>query len=134
MKKYVFALTLMVLMTSGSLFAQKRHMVHIQDQGIMAAQGNRVPAITLWMPDALIEEKRKDAKNQFLEYTPSDEDKNPALLVYAQGFVGKTITGGRNSITRIVLLSEKNGGIVKEAYFSETVSKTFHNNMGAAMQ
>jgi hypothetical protein len=43
----------------------------------------------------------------------------------------KTIADGCTSITRIVLLSDSSGGIVKEAYLTEPLSETWRNGFGA---
>jgi hypothetical protein len=52
-------------------------------------------------------------------------------MVVAQGYAGKTIASGCTSITRVVLLSDASGGVVKEAYLSEPLGETWRNNFGA---
>jgi hypothetical protein len=52
-------------------------------------------------------------------------------MIVAQGYAGKTIAEGCTSITRIVLLSDRSGGIVEEAYLSEPLDETWRNNFGA---
>jgi hypothetical protein len=91
------------------------HWVFIQDAGLMAAQGNQVPAITLFMPEAVLAIRDESAKKQFTRYEPADEDKQRSLMIVAQGYAGKTIAEGCTSITRIVLLSDSSGGVVQEA-------------------
>jgi hypothetical protein len=109
----------------------KDHWVQIQDMGLMAAQGNQVPTITLYMPDAVLAIRGESAKKQFTQYQPTEEDKRRSLMIIAQGYAGKTIASGCTSITRIVLLSDSSGGTVKEAYLSEPLSETWRNNFGA---
>lgn len=99
----------------------KDHFVMIQDMGLMAAQGNQVPSITLYMPDAVLAMRAASARKQFLQFSPEDEDKRRSLMIVAEGYAGKTITEGCTSITRIALLSDPAGGTVKEAYLSEQV-------------
>ena len=95
MKKYVFSFLLLFLMSICVLLAAgKRHAVTLIDGGPLKAfdtSGIRWPYIELLMPDAFIEYKSEEAKKQFLEYVPSDEDKAPALLIHAQGFIGTKV-------------------------------------------
>jgi len=107
------------------------HWVKIEDMGLMAAQGNQVPVITLFMPDAVLAIRAESAKKQFTQYEPVEEDKRRSLMIVAQGFAGKTITEGCTSITRIVIVSDATGGVAKEAYLSEPLSETWRNNFGA---
>ena len=43
----------------------KDRLVVIQDMGLMAAQGNQVPTITLYMPEAVLAIRAESAKKQF---------------------------------------------------------------------
>lgn len=106
------------------------HWELIWDKGLMAAQGNQVPLITLYMPEAVLAIRAESAKKQFIQYEPSDEDRRRSLMIVAQGYAGKTIAEGCTSITRVVLVSDPSGGVVKEAYFSEPLSETWRNNFG----
>ena len=110
------------------------HWVKVEDMGLMAAQGNQVPAITLFMPDAVLAIRAQSAKKQFIQYEPEDEDKRRSLMIVAQGFAGETIADGCTSITRVVLVSDPSGGVVKEAYLSEPLSETWRNGFGATNQ
>jgi hypothetical protein len=109
----------------------KDHWVLIQDMGLMAAQGNQVPTISLFMPEAVLGIQAQSAKKQFTHYEPTEEDMRKSLMVVAHGYAGKTIADGCTSITRIVLLSDSSGGIVKEAYLTEPLSETWRNGFGA---
>jgi hypothetical protein len=55
-----------------------------------------------------------------------------SLMAVAQGYAGKTITEGCTSITRVVLLSDPSGRVVKEAYLSEPLEEAWRNNLGAS--
>jgi hypothetical protein len=110
------------------------HWVFIEDAGLMAAQGNQVPAITLYMPEAVLAIRAESAKKQFTKYEPEEEEKRRSLMIVAQGYAGKTITEGCTSITRIVLLSDPSGGVVQEAYLSEPLGETWRNGFGATNQ
>jgi hypothetical protein len=107
------------------------HAVPIEDMGIMAAQGNQAPIITLYMPEAILAMRSESAKKQFIQYEPSEEDKRRSLTIVARGYAGKTITEGCTSITRVILLSDPSGAIMKEAYLSEPLEETWKNNFGA---
>ena len=110
------------------------HWVLIEDQGLMAAQGNQVPSITLYMPEAVLAIRAESAKKQFTAYEPTEEDKRQSLMIVAQGYAGTTIAEGCTSITRIVLLSDPSGRVVKEAYLSEPLDETWRNGFGATNQ
>jgi hypothetical protein len=112
----------------------KDHWVFIQDAGLMAAQGNQVPAITLYMPEAVLAMRGESTKKQFTRYEPAEEDKRRSLMIVAQGYAGKTIGEGCTSITRIVSLSDSSGGVVQEAYLSEPLGETWRNAFGATNQ
>jgi hypothetical protein len=109
----------------------KDHWVLIQDMGLMAAQGNQVPTISLFMPEAVLGIQAQSAKKQFTHYEPTEEDERKSLMIVAHGYAGKTIAEGCTSITRIVLLSDSSGGIVKEAYLTEPLGETWRNGFGA---
>jgi len=106
------------------------HWVSIEDAGLMAAQGNQVPSITLYMPEAVLAIQSESARRQFLQYKPLPEERLRSLMIVAEGYAGKTITEGCTSITRIVLLSDRSGGVVVEAYQSHPLPETWKNNFG----
>lgn len=109
----------------------KDHWVEIQDMGLMAAQGNQVPKLFLYMPEAILAIQSESAKKQFTQYQPTEEEKRRSLMIVAHGYAGKTITEGCTSITRVVLLSDPSGSVVREAYLSEPLGETWRNNFGA---
>ena len=107
------------------------HWVRIDDAGLMAAQGAQVPSITLLMPDAVLAMQNEFAKKQFVKFEPTQEDRERALMVLGQGFVAEHVQGGCISITRIVLLSDPSGKVVKEAYLSKPSGEIWQNAFGA---
>jgi hypothetical protein len=109
----------------------KEHAVEVVDMGLMAAQGKEVPHLVLYMPEAVLAMRSESARQQFTQYQPSEEDKRRSLMIVAHGYVGNTLSEGCTSITRIVLLSDPSGGIVREAYLTESVGETWRNNLGA---
>jgi hypothetical protein len=126
-------------MASGDLFSQKAeeatgkdHTVAIMDGGVGAPSATPlVASITLFMPEAVIAMKSASARSQFLKYSPSDEDRQRALMIQAHGAAGRTIQEGCTSITRVVLLSDPAGRVVKEAYYSEPATQVWKNGYGA---
>jgi hypothetical protein len=110
------------------------HLVAIQDMGFMAAQGNQIPSITLYMPEAVLAIRAASARKQFTSYVPTEEDERRSLTVVAEGYAGKTVAEGCTSITRIVLVSNSSGGVVKESYLSEPMSEVWHNGFGATSE
>ena len=109
----------------------KDHYALIYDNGLMAAQGAALPHITLFMPDSLIAFASANATKQFLSYAPSESDRQQALTIVAQGYVGSTYQEGCDSITRVVLLSSPSGGVVEEAYASKASGQAWANGFGA---
>jgi len=51
--------------------------------------------------------------------------------VQAEGFVAEKVQGGCESVTRVILLSDPSGRIVREAYRSSTQSEAWQNAFGA---
>lgn len=111
--------------------AGRNHQVFIQDQGLWAAQGSRVPAIGLYLPEALIAVGKERAQRQFLHYVPTEVEREQALTVLAQGFVSESVAVGCDSITRIVLLSDPAGTVTEEAYRMAPLTETWGNSYGA---
>ena len=107
------------------------HWVWIEDANLLAPLGNQIPSLTLYMPEAVLAIRAASAKKQFLKYEPTDEDRRSSLMVVAEGYAGETIKDGCTSITRIVLLSNQAGGVVKEAYLSEPLEESWRNDFGA---
>lgn len=105
--------------------------VEIQDMGLMAAQGAQVPAITLFMPQAMIAIRSDTARQEFRHYELTEEDQRNALTIVARGYAGKTMSSGCTDITRIVLLSSESGGVIEEAYLSEPLEESWRNGFGA---
>jgi hypothetical protein len=113
----------------------KDHAVAIMDGGVGAPSATPlVASISLFMPESLMAMRSASAKTQFVSYTPSDEDKQNALTIQAHGPVGSTIQEGCTSITRVVLLSDPAGHMVKEAYYSEPSAQVWRNGFGATNQ
>jgi hypothetical protein len=113
----------------------KGHWTYIMDGG-SGAPGLTplIASITLYMPEAILGFQSASAKSQFLKYLPSDEDKRKSLVIFAHGSAGSTISEGCTSITRIVLLSDPSGRVVKEAYLSEPSTEVWRNGYGATNQ
>jgi|SRR5579864_40083 len=110
----------------------KDHWIEIEDMGVTTANGSGTPKVLLFMPEAVLAMKSESAKKQFLAYEPTDEEKRRSLTISAHGFVGKTLREGCASITRVILLSDASGAVVKEAYLSEPLAETRQNGARAA--
>jgi hypothetical protein len=110
----------------------KDHWIEIEDMGLTAANGSGTPRILLFMPEAVLASQSESAKKQFLTYEPTSEEKRRSLMISAHGFVGKTAREGCASVTRVILLSDPSGGVVKEAYLSEPLNETRQNGVRAA--
>jgi hypothetical protein len=109
----------------------KDHWVRVDDMGLMAAQGARAPSVTLFMPDAILAIQSESARKQYIKFEPTQEDRERALVVFGEGFVAENVQGGCTSITRIILLSDPSGKVVKEAYHSSPQNEAWQNAFGA---
>jgi hypothetical protein len=105
----------------------KDHWIEIEDMGLTAAHGSGTPRILLFMPEAVLAMQSESAKKQFISYEPTSEEKRRSMTIVAHGFVGKTAREGCSPMTRVALLSDASGGLVKEAYFSEPLQETRNN-------
>ncbi|MBZ5508680.1 MAG: hypothetical protein LAO78_24735 [Acidobacteriia bacterium] len=105
----------------------KDHWIEIEDMGLTSAHGSGTPRILLFMPEAVLAMQSDSAKKQFTSYEPTSEEKRRSMTIVAHGFVGKTAREGCAPITRVVLLSDAAGGLVKEAYLSEPLRETRNN-------
>jgi hypothetical protein len=93
------------------------------------------PAITVLMPEALIALRSLSARKQYTDYQPDAEDLRRSLTVVGDGIAVSSGSGPIcASVTRIVLLSDRTGGVVEEAYSSEPIYKAWHNGFGATSQ
>ena len=83
------------------------------------------PAGLLWVLNA-------SARKQFRPFQPTESETLNALTIFGKGCVGRTADGPVcESITRIVLLSDKHGTIVVEASKSEETPHVWQNEFGA---
>jgi len=110
----------------------KDHWIEIEDMGLTAAHGSGTPRILLFIPEAVLASQSESAKKQFVSYEPTSEEKRRSLMISAHGFVGKTAREGCTSVTRVILLSDPSGGVVKEAYLSEPLNEARQNGVRAA--
>jgi hypothetical protein len=110
----------------------KDHWLEIEDMDLTAAHGSGTPRILLFMPEAVLASQSESAKKQFVSYEPTSEEKRRSLMISAHGFVGKKAREGCTSVTRVILLSDSAGGVVKEAYLSEPLNETRQNGARAA--
>ncbi len=110
----------------------KSHAVAIMDGGAGSPSLTpHIASITLFMPEAVLAMQSASAKLQFIKYVPSDEEKRKSLMIQAHGSAGSTIQEGCTSVTRVVLLSDPSGHVMKEAYFSEPSAQVWKNGFGA---
>lgn len=94
----------------------------------------RVPYVQLSMPDALLYERSQTAKKQYLKYEPLKEDREQALTIYAHGYVSESVAEGCESITRVIILSDEAGSVLKESYRSYPSTVQWGNAYGANNQ
>jgi hypothetical protein len=111
----------------------RRSFVEIQDMTFRPFEPPlaEIAYITIYMPGALIAIRTESARKQFLQYEPDREDRRRSIMIVAHGYVGRYISGGCDSITRIVLLSDPSGRVVEEPYLSEPLGATWQNAFGA---
>jgi len=118
----------------------KRHHTIFLDIGTMltseasngTGHGSQMPGMDVYMPDSWLATKRDAAKKQYRSYLPDDQDTLRAMTVVARGIATGT-TGGPecDSVTRVALISDKEGKLVVEAITEQDVTQTYQNAFGA---
>jgi hypothetical protein len=115
----------------------KKHHTNLIDMQMLFANtgsghGRQIPQIDIYMPDAWIATQAKYAKSQYQKYDPKP-DSLKAITVVAVGIVIGTNSGPScDSVSRIALISDKEGGVVVEAVQTDSVSSSWHNGFGAS--
>jgi hypothetical protein len=92
----------------------------------------QAPTITILTPQAIIAQRSRLARKQYLTYQPSADDTQRAITIVAEGIAVGSSAGPRcSSIARVALLSDKAGRIVQEAESAETNYGEWQNGFGA---
>lgn len=92
----------------------------------------QMPTVSIFTPIGWINAQSYNAKKQFLPYHAQPEDTLRALTVVTRGCAGGTPSGPTcDSITRVIVLSDKTGSTVIEAILSRPMPTTWHNGFGA---
>ena len=109
--------------------------VFIEDGGFItpSACPTQMPSEAIFTPEGWINAKAATAKQQFLPYTASPEDTLRTLKVVSRGCVAGTPAGPVcDSITRVVLLSDRVGTTVIEASVTKPFTSSWQNGFGAS--
>lgn len=145
---------IIILMGLSSLFAQSQLGDHLSSDEIRAATALKpgsgfvaimdsgfltpslckaqMPEEFIYTPEGWLNALSINARHQYLPFNPQPEDTLRALTIISQGCASGTLSGPAcDSITRVVLLSDKDGSVVIEAVDSHPRSSTWQNGFGA---
>jgi len=104
--------------------------VRLSDVGRLSVCNAQLPRVFVYSPSGLLWALNASAKKQFLPFEPKESDTLNALTVIGEGCSGSASLC--ESITRIVLLSDKHGTVVTEAFESASTSHVWQNALGAS--
>jgi hypothetical protein len=91
------------------------------------------PSEKIFTPTGWLSTMSRQAKKQFLPYNPTADETARVLTVISKGCVAPTQAGPScDSITRVVLISDKAGTVVVEAISQQPITQTWQNGYGAA--
>jgi hypothetical protein len=114
--------------------SKQGHARMIDLQTAIFTEANRLaqtPQLDIYMPQNWLALQGQIARQQYKQYVPSSDDALRAVTVVAYGGV---FSGGAptcDSITRVILLSDKNGAVVVEATKAATFDTAWQNGFGA---
>jgi hypothetical protein len=114
----------------------KKHHTNLIDMQTLFANtgtghGKQIPQVDIYMPDAWIATQAKYAKSQYQKYDPAP-DSLRAITIVALGIVMGTNSGPScDSVSRIALISDKEGEVVIEAAQTDSATSSWHNGFGA---
>jgi hypothetical protein len=146
-----FLIALLLLASSASVFAQSTDQlspdevkaaiaakpnsgfVSIMDGGLLTPSlcQAQMPTEDIFTPAGWVNAKSANAHKQFLPYDPSSEETRRVLRVISNGCANGTPSGPVcDSITRAVLLSDKEGTEKAESVSDEPRPVSWHNGYG----
>ncbi len=145
-------LVAVLLLTSASMFAQSGDrlspeeikaavdakpgvgFVLIEDMGFTTPSlcHAQMPSEAIFTPAGWLNAISINARKQFLPFNPTPEDIGRNLTVISRGCANGTPSGPVcDSITRVVLISDKAGTAKAEAVLESPLSQTWQNGFGA---
>jgi hypothetical protein len=147
-----FLIALLLLASSASVFAQSTDQLSPDEvKAAIAAKPNsgfvsitdfsfltpslckaQMPDEDIFTPAGWVNAKSANARRQFLPYDPSPDDTRRVLRVISDGCANGTPSGPTcDSITRAVLLSDKEGTVKAEPVSDTPRPVSWHNGYGA---
>jgi hypothetical protein len=109
--------------------------VFIEDGGFTTPTNcqAQMPSEALFTPSGWINALSMNSRKQFLPFNPDPDDTVRALTVISKGCASGSDAGPVcDSITRVVLLSDKQGSITIEAASQRGLSQSWQNGFGAS--
>jgi hypothetical protein len=92
----------------------------------------QLPSESIYTPAGWLNAKSQDAKRAFHPFQPSPDDTLHVLRVFSRGCVAGSNAGPTcDSITRVALLSDRNGSTTAEALSQFSASLSWQNGYGA---
>jgi hypothetical protein len=109
--------------------------VYIEDMGFATPSqcGAQMPSEAVFTPAGWLNAQSMNAKKQFLPFHPTMDDTLRVLTVISKGCASGTVAGPVcDTISRVALLSDKNGKVVVEAISQNPLSQSWQNGFGAS--
>lgn len=93
----------------------------------------QMPSESIFTPEGWINVQNVLAKNQFINYRPSDDDTARVLRIISKGCASGSLAGPVcDTITRVVLLSDKHSSSAVEAVNEHPFDQQWQNGFGAS--
>ncbi|MGA2990559.1 MAG: hypothetical protein ABSD88_08790 [Candidatus Korobacteraceae bacterium] len=107
--------------------------VRIEDMGFSAPSrcNAQMPSESLFTPEGWLNARSRLAKKQYLEFRPTAADTLRVLRVDSKGCAGG-VPPSCDTISRVVLLSDRDGTVVVEAIAEGSHDETWQNAYGAS--
>lgn len=108
--------------------------VYIQDAGVLTASfcQAQMPSEAIFTPAGWITAMSQNARRQYRPFQPTPDDTLRALTVVSKGCANGTAAGPScETVSRAVLLSDKNGRVTVEAISQRPQTEAWQNGYGA---
>lgn len=109
--------------------------VYIEDSGFTTPSlcQAQMPSESVFTPVGWINAMARNSRKQYMQYVPSEIDTQRVLTVLSKGCVNGSPAGPVcETITRVVLLSDKAGTLTAEAVSQNPLAQAWQNGYGAS--
>jgi hypothetical protein len=144
-----------LVLSSGVFFAQSKPIDHLSPEEVAAAVAAKpdtgfvwivdegfttpslcqaqMPSESVFTPAGWINAMSRNARKQYTQYAPTETDTQRVLTVLSKGCANGSPAGPVcETITRVVLLSDKAGTVTAEAVSENPLAQAWQNGYGAS--